>query len=1347
MNYCVGACDLHMGCSSPKLKAIGNTTNPLLLIMLDSPTRIDDEQGAICSGKGGKYLLDVLKDRIKDTYITSSVKCCPFQNITNPAEGVRIPQPEEIEYCLPNFHAELQSLDPSKIIIMPMGDAPMRALFGREGTDKQDVGDLQYLTINGVRWKVMPNYSPSYILRGGVGTSKESTFKSVIDLAFSVCGEESEEDKIYTIATPSEAVKETKLVTEAFLDKEIDHVLFDCETTGLVPWRDHVFMYSFFAEGVTKRSVAAPLLVSNVIHHEDYPYPVRMVDFQVSPKDKIMIQQAVGDMIKTVPICGHNLKFDESMVVLAERIVKLEDIKLFYDTLLLSHILIGRDTFGALDLKTLCSELFGVPSWDAPVESYLHKFRKVEDRTYDKVPTSIIGKYAAEDTYYNSKLLDLLLSKITDENRNIIKIVHGVQPVFTEAEIKGVCFDMDIFGYIRDSYKDILSGYRKEMIGLCSDWVAPRMNEALEENARKRKPKPVEDIEKAVFNMGSPKQKADILYNYFKMPLIETRKKGKKSSTGGGDKETIAKLLKHPEVSEEGKAFLGTLTKYTALNKLITSYIDNAEDMISDGNIYHPSYNINGAVTGRHSSGFHTLPKKSDIKRLYSTRWKNEGGLIACFDYSQLELRVIASLANEPAWIEAFKHGIDVHTATAAKMFRIPVEEVKSDQRKAAKACLGKNSFVLTDRGFIRPNNLTPDLTLTTRESKSQQWGMVVDSEADTLTVEFDNGIIEEYRPDHRLQVWNGSECEWKEVRDLTSQDEVISVIGQLTKPNSGLCVDLGDYYSQKRCKHNHKVVLDDDWYYFFGLYLGDGSITSKYGTEGQVIGGAIKLVVNNFTSNRITSLFDREEIHYSVDYSKDCDRGYTYSVLSVFSLGLYSLLNTLFPYKDISDTVMSDIGKSGILNLLAGLMDSDGTSSQGLKCFKNTNESLVRKVALLSHAVGIPTRLNCYKAGITLNGVRSYFGITGIEYKKCYELNFHELDVCIPVMTPYKSWNTRKKYRGFHVNPEFSETVYKNVLEAEGGYSRSNKAIYTWDNIRRSKSVVTPVTPYLDLTGLRSNMYMTKVRSKKETRSEIYVIQTEAGHYISSCLISHNCNFGLVYGISDAGLAENIGVSLSEATKLKKAVFAECTGLDSWFAERHRYVDEHHSITTVFGRVIPIDMKTMWNQTDVEANHRRAVNYSVQSPGSDLVTDSIVRIYNNIKKRGLKSILIGSVHDSILFDIYPGELPKIVKIVKYACETENMRMYPWLKCPIVVDATIGMSWGGGIDFKINYEEDGMVFTGEGLRKDFLSIVRSGEGVYDWSYEVLEEELIEEQPKDKVIRDRYNWKAALKLGL
>ena len=141
---------------------------------------------------------------------------------------------------------------------------------------------------------------------------------------------------------------------------------------------------------------------------------------------------------------------------------------------------------------------------------------------------------------------------------------------------------------------------------------------------------------------------------------------------------------------------------------------------------------------------------------------------------------------------------------------------------------------------------------------------------------------------------------------------------------------------------------------------------------------------------------------------SKKGDR--VYRVVRINSLGFGMLFSELFPNKDISDTIMSDLGESGALSLLAGLFDADGTIS-GHKSLKLTNERLIRKAAMLCAGVGIPTRLNKYRAGITDNGVRTYTRKDSKEsYHDCYELALHEIDVTLPVLDQKKVGRLRKK-------------------------------------------------------------------------------------------------------------------------------------------------------------------------------------------------------------------------------------------------------------------------------------------------------------------------------------------------
>ena len=99
--------------------------------------------------------------------------------------------------------------------------------------------------------------------------------------------------------------------------------------------------------------------------------------------------------------------------------------------------------------------------------------------------------------------------------------------------------------------------------------------------------------------------------------------------------------------------------------------------------------------------------------------------------------------------------------------------------------------------------------------------------------------------------------------------------------------------------------------------------------------------------------------------------------------------------------------------------------------------------------------------------------------------------------------------------------------------------------------------------------------------------------------------------------------------------------------------------------------------------------------------------------------------------------------MVKYICEVENRKLYPWIECPIIVDTSFGSSWGGCIDFEVEYTERGISLKGEGLRNDFNTVFNACDSVYGWTYEVSKIEEIEKQPKDKVIKDKFNWEVGI----
>jgi len=414
-NNC-GACGLHRLCNKPRIRARGNIDHPKLIIIGEAPGKIEDLEGEVFIGRSGQLLSEVLGEEEGLVYITNTVKCCPYLDPFDYERGPRKPSNQEIEWCRPFLYKELSLFNPKETAIMSLGNSPLTSLIGKHKGIEKEIGNIQFVTIEGRVWKLFPNYHPSYIIRGKIGTTTDKEFRNVVREALNHDKEEPVEDRKWVIAEPSLAIKESKLIVEAYKDKAIQYVLYDCETSGFLPWKHKIIMYSFYNNLVNKKSLAVPIHISNIMHHEDYPYMNKFypINIDLSAKNIVRINHAIGEMIETVPIVGHNLKFDIDFAI-AMGIAKLDKIRVYYDTLLLAHILIGRQTFGYLDLKTLCTKWFGVPNWELPVSTYIKMFRKIEDRTYANIPTSILGEYAALDTFYNDALFTALDERITNE--------------------------------------------------------------------------------------------------------------------------------------------------------------------------------------------------------------------------------------------------------------------------------------------------------------------------------------------------------------------------------------------------------------------------------------------------------------------------------------------------------------------------------------------------------------------------------------------------------------------------------------------------------------------------------------------------------------------------------------------------------------------------------------------------------------------------------------------------------------------------------------------------------------------------------------------------------------------
>ncbi|MCR4306118.1 MAG: DNA polymerase, partial [Candidatus Daviesbacteria bacterium] len=192
------------------------------------------------------------------------------------------------------------------------------------------------------------------------------------------------------------------------------------------------------------------------------------------------------------------------------------------------------------------------------------------------------------------------------------------------------------------------------------------------------------DIEKGIyskigheFNLNSPKQLSEVLFDELKLPVIRKTKTGRST-----DEATLRELsLAHPAIS--------LLLEYRQLFKLVSTYIDALPKSVGKDGRIHSTFNVEGAATGRLSSkdpNLQNIPVKgeagSEIRKAFIAP---KGKVLLTADYSQIELRIMAHLADDPGLKKAFEEGLDIHALTASKIFNMPLEKVTKMQRIVGK--------------------------------------------------------------------------------------------------------------------------------------------------------------------------------------------------------------------------------------------------------------------------------------------------------------------------------------------------------------------------------------------------------------------------------------------------------------------------------------------------------------------------------------------------------------------------------------------------------------------------------------------------------------------------------------
>ena len=410
-----------------------------------------------------------------------------------------------------------------------------------------------------------------------------------------------------------------------------DFFAFDTETTSLNYMVAEIVGVSFAVEAGTAAYV--PLA-------HDYPgAPEQLSRDEVLAQLKpILEDESKGKL-------GQHLKYDAN--VLMNHGITLRGVR--EDTMLESYVL---DATGSRhDLDTLALKYLGQRT--IHFEDIAGKGAK--QITFNQVPVEQAAPYAAEDAEVTLRLHAVLSARL--------EVEPSLQQLYRELEVPLV---------------PVLSRIERNGTLVSRDQLAAQSTElgqrmlALEAKAH--------ELAGGPFNLGSPKQLGEILFNRLELPVLKKTPKGAPSTA----EEVLAELaLDYP--------LPAVLMEYRSLSKLKSTYTDKLPGMIDPktGRV-HTSYHQAVTATGRLSSSdpnLQNIPIRTEEgRRIRQAFIAAPGCKIVAADYSQIELRIMAHLSQDPGLLAAFAEGLDVHSATAAEVFAVDIEQVSVDQRRKAKA-------------------------------------------------------------------------------------------------------------------------------------------------------------------------------------------------------------------------------------------------------------------------------------------------------------------------------------------------------------------------------------------------------------------------------------------------------------------------------------------------------------------------------------------------------------------------------------------------------------------------------------------------------------------------------------
>jgi len=632
------ACELHDRTQSTGLympyKKFGDRIK--LMVIGNTPDVEEELSGCLFEGQSSKLLRDTLYTHgISDFYYTNLVKC-RYES----AE----PESEWVEACKKHLMSEIEYYKPE--VILTLGNHVLKSLTRHSGIATWR-GHDQPFTVGDVTATLVPTYAPSAVLRSPkYGNQFEADITKVCRL---VKGTKSRYEPVIKYVMTVESLKEFIEHLRVATKIEGNWGALDLETTTFDYWRPETKVMTM---GIC---VDDDITWGIPISHAQSPWRNQI------PKLMSYIRPYLED--KNFVYSGNNFKYDQKWMH-----SKLNThVNFKFDNMLMSY---ASDENIPHGLKYQAQVWCNAPKYDDVVWP---AFDPVTDdinqviAKYDRLDLKKLLKYNALDAYYSRQIKPLEEEKLKADPRSWAIYEHLLEKgseIYTEIEENGMWVDPERLAKATEVTDENIGKSLEMLNALIPDgWVERNLS-----------PK----IAKKGFNWNSPKQLGQLFFQEdgFDFPVLMTTASGAPSTAESVIIELGAQI-DHP--------VLHGLLDYRKWSKYRSTYLTPWSAKMDHNNCIHPNFKLHGTVTGRLSGedGVHQVPRDKFIRGLIGAP---PGWSFFEIDGSQIELRVVAAIANEHNMLAIYAMRGDIHRTTAATVAGKLEEDITGDERKKAKA-------------------------------------------------------------------------------------------------------------------------------------------------------------------------------------------------------------------------------------------------------------------------------------------------------------------------------------------------------------------------------------------------------------------------------------------------------------------------------------------------------------------------------------------------------------------------------------------------------------------------------------------------------------------------------------